>query len=97
MDTRDTQLDSGTMPTWVYSFGDGSADGGIVALSLVKSPQLINSVKYAEIPESWHTPQRQRMVLLKNAGGNAQAFYDFLQQPAARQVFRRYGFALPGE
>lgn len=75
----------------------GSADGGIVALSLVKSPQLINSVKYAEIPESWHTPQRQRMVLLKNAGGNAQAFYDFLQQPAARQVFRRYGFALPGE
>ena len=29
MDTRDTQLESGTMPTWVYSFGDGAADGGI--------------------------------------------------------------------
>lgn len=75
----------------------GSTDGGIVALSLVKSPQLMNSVKYAEIPESWHSPQRQRMVLLKNSGGNAKAFYDFLQQPAARQVFSRYGFVLPGE
>lgn len=29
MDTRDTQLESGSMPTWVYSFGDGAADGGI--------------------------------------------------------------------
>lgn len=29
MDTRDTQLQGGTMPTWVYSFGDGSADGGV--------------------------------------------------------------------
>lgn len=75
----------------------GSTDGGIVALSLVKSPQLANTVKYAEIPESWHSPQRQRMVLLKNSGENAKAFYDFLQQPAARQVFRRYGFVLPGE
>ncbi|MCB5189833.1 molybdate ABC transporter substrate-binding protein [Methylobacillus arboreus] len=75
----------------------GSTDGGIVALSLVKSPQLAGSVKYAEIPESWHSPQRQRMVLLKNSGSNAKAFYDFLQQPAARQVFSRYGFVLPGE
>ncbi|MFL9609939.1 molybdate ABC transporter substrate-binding protein [Methylobacillus sp. Pita2] len=75
----------------------GSTDGGIVALSLVKSPQLVNTVKYAEIPESWHSPQRQRMVLLKNSGSNAKAFYGFLQQPAARQVFSRYGFVLPGE
>ncbi|SNR72110.1 molybdate transport system substrate-binding protein [Methylobacillus rhizosphaerae] len=75
----------------------GSTDGGIVALSLVKSPQLANTVKYAEIPESWHSPQRQRMVLLKNAKAGAKAFYEFLQQPAAREVFRQYGFALPGE
>ncbi len=29
MDTRDTHLESGSMPTWVYNFGDGAADGGI--------------------------------------------------------------------
>ena len=29
MDTRDTQLESGSMPTWIYNFGEGMADGGI--------------------------------------------------------------------
>jgi len=27
----------------------------------------------------------------------AEQFYGYLQQPAARAVFRRYGFLLPGE
>jgi molybdate transport system substrate-binding protein len=37
------------------------------------------------------------MVLLKSAGGVATAFYWFLQKPAAREIFIRYGFVLPGE
>jgi molybdate transport system substrate-binding protein len=37
------------------------------------------------------------MVLLKGAGETAQAFYEYVQQPAARAIFRRYGFVLPGE
>jgi molybdate transport system substrate-binding protein len=36
------------------------------------------------------------MVLTKRAGATARAFYAFLQQEAARAVFARYGFALPG-
>lgn len=75
----------------------GSADGGMVALSLVKAPQLAASVNYAVIPADWHSPLRQRMVLLKGAGKTAQAFYAYLQTPAARAVFRRYGFSLPQE
>lgn len=75
----------------------GSADGGIIALSLVKSPQFQNAGRYALIPSDWHTPLRQRMVLMKNADATAKAFYDYLQTPAARQVFKRYGFTLPGE
>jgi len=49
------------------------------------------------IPESMHRPLRQRMVLTKRAGTIARAFYAYLQQPAARAVFTRYGFVLPGE
>lgn len=75
----------------------GSADGGIVALSLVKAPQFQNIGRYALIPAEWHSPLRQRMVLLKNADVTARAFYDYLQTPSARQVFKKYGFALPGE
>jgi molybdate transport system substrate-binding protein len=37
------------------------------------------------------------MVLLKNAGAEAQRFYRFLQQPSARAIFKRFGFTLPGE
>lgn len=34
---------------------------------------------------------------MKNAGETARAFYVWLQQPPAREIFRRYGFVLPGE
>ena len=75
----------------------GSAEGGIVALSLAKSPQMAKLGHYVVIPAEWHTPLKQRMVLLKGADATAQAFYTYLQQPAARAVLRRYGFTLPGE
>ncbi len=70
--------------------------GGIFAYSLALSPQVAALGTYALIPESAHQPLRQRMVLLKNAGAEAQRFYRFLQQPTARAIFKRFGFALPG-
>lgn len=73
----------------------GSAQGGIVALSLVLAPDMQGRATYAVIPEAWHAPLRQRMVLLKTAGEPAQALYDYLQQPRAREIMRKYGFALP--
>lgn len=73
----------------------GSADGGIVALSLVKTPQVESRVNYVLLPETLHAPLLQRMVLTKNAGEVAKDFYQYLQQPAARKVFIKYGFELP--
>jgi molybdate transport system substrate-binding protein len=75
----------------------GSTQGGIVALSLALAPGVLGTATYALIPETMHRPLAQRMVLTKRAGATARAFYDYLRQPAARAVFRRYGFALPGE
>lgn len=75
----------------------GSTEGGIVAYSLALSPQVAKLGAHALIPAAWHKPLRQRMVLLKNARAAARAFYAYLQQPASRRVFRRYGFLLPGE
>ena len=37
------------------------------------------------------------MVLLKGAGETARAFYDYMQEPTARELLKRYGFVLPGE
>jgi molybdate transport system substrate-binding protein len=75
----------------------GSAQGGIVAWSLARSPEIARLGTAALIPESWHPPLRQRMALTRKAGNEARHFYDYLQQPAARTVFERYGFSLPAK
>ncbi len=75
----------------------GSAQGGIVALSLALAPGVLGNARYVAIPDAMHRPLVQRMVLTKRARESAREFYRYLQQPAARAVFRRYGFALPGE
>lgn len=74
-----------------------NAQGGIIAYSLALSPTLSKLGSYALIPEDWHAPLRQRMVLLKTAGPTAERFYAYLRQPTARVIFRKYGFGLPGE
>lgn len=73
----------------------GSAQGGIIAYSLALAPTVKLLGAFSLLPETWHKPLRQRMVLLKNAGQTARRFYDFLRQPAARALFERYGFTLP--
>ena len=73
----------------------GSAQGGIVALSLALAPGVLGSARYAVIPETMHEPLRQRMVLTQRAGPVARAFYRYLQEPPARAILERYGFALP--
>jgi molybdate transport system substrate-binding protein len=74
-----------------------SAEAGIIALSLALAPELAREGDHVVLPESLHNPLRQRMVLTRNAGETARQFYDYLRQPAARTVLRKYGFVLPGE
>lgn len=75
----------------------GNADGGIIAYSLVLSPKLRGLDRFALIPENWHSPLRQSMALLRGAGPAAREFHGYIQQPPARAILRRHGFALPGE
>jgi len=75
----------------------GSAQGGLIAYSLALAPAIAKTGSFALIPESWHQPLRQRMVLMRNAPPAAKAFYDYLSAPEARAQLARYGFALPQE
>jgi molybdate transport system substrate-binding protein len=77
----------------------GSSQGGIVPLSLSKAHEVAKLGSFALIPAEWHAaePLRQRMALTKKASDTARAFYDYVQKPAARSIFVRYGFVLPGE
>ncbi|MBR2655093.1 MAG: molybdate ABC transporter substrate-binding protein [Loktanella sp.] len=73
----------------------GNAEGGIIAYSLALAPQVAPRGTYALIPEDWHAPLRQRMALLNGAGDVAEAFYAYMNAPAAREIMERYGFDLP--
>lgn len=75
----------------------GSTQGGIIAYSLALAPSVAKLGSFELIPESWHQPLRQRMVLLKGAPPAARAFHDYLASPAAQQIMVRYGFAMPKE
>lgn len=74
-----------------------STQGGIIAYSLALAPSVAKLGNFALIPDSWHEPLKQRMVLIKGADETAQTFYRYMQQPAAREIMKKYGFALPGE
>ncbi|WP_417526179.1 molybdate ABC transporter substrate-binding protein [Marinovum sp.] len=73
----------------------GNADGGLVAASLAVAPAVLALADSAVIPAEWHEPLDQRMALTPDAGETARAFYDFLQTPAAQEIFAAHGFAAP--
>ncbi|MDQ6621541.1 MAG: molybdate ABC transporter substrate-binding protein [Pseudomonadota bacterium] len=68
---------------------------GIISYAHARAPALAQRSRFALIAETWHAPLRQRMVLMKNAGATATAFYTYMQQPGARGILSRYGFGLP--
>lgn len=74
----------------------GSAEGGILPLSLALAPALRTQGHFSLIPADWHSPLHQRMVLLKRASPGARAFYHWIQGVKAQQILIRYGFTPPG-
>lgn len=75
----------------------GSTQGGIIALSLALAPTVAKTGTFQLIPETWHQPLKQRMVLVKGAPEPARAFYQYIGTPAAQAIMKRYGFEMPKE
>lgn len=73
----------------------GAAQAGLIPLSLARAPQLAERGAYVTLPEAWHAPLRQTLVLVKGAGPTARAFADFLRGREARATLSRHGFGLP--
>jgi molybdate transport system substrate-binding protein len=76
----------------------GAADAGILAHSLVLSPQMKNAGHFVEIPDSDHAPIEQAAVILKSSKDKATAalFLDFIRKPEIVRLLSQYGFTLPG-
>jgi molybdate transport system substrate-binding protein len=75
--------------------GSGNAVGGLIAYSIVRSPEFANRGTSALIPAADHPPLHQRMVLLKRAGPVATQFYAYMQSASARSILRKSGYEVP--
>ena len=75
----------------------GSTQGGIIAYSLAIAPQVAQRGNFVLIPDSWHAPLAQRMVILRGAPDAAKTFYEYLSTPDAQSIMMKYGFIMPKE
>ena len=73
----------------------GTTQGGLFSYSFALAPTVKSLGYFVLLPASLHQPFHARMVLLKQAGATAKAFYQFLQSTKARSIFDRSGFLLP--
>ena len=74
----------------------GSAQAGILALSLASSPPMRGGKRWA-IPANMYAPIEQGAVILKSAKDKegTRAFLAFLKSDAGRKILESYGFTLP--
>jgi len=75
----------------------GATQGAIIPHSLALNPSIAEQGSFRLIEENLHSPLRQRMVLLKDAGDTARQFYNYLQTDAVRETMHRFGFTVSGE
>jgi molybdate transport system substrate-binding protein len=74
----------------------GNAQVGIIALSLAVSPPMKDGKRW-EIPALMYPAIEQAAIVLKGARNKdgARAFLEFVKSDSGRELFTKYGFALP--
>jgi molybdate transport system substrate-binding protein len=73
----------------------GSADAGIIALSLAVAPAMKEKGRYVEVPASSYPPLQQGCVVLTSSKKKAAAlaFVEFLKKPETEKLMEGFGFA----
>jgi molybdate transport system substrate-binding protein len=72
----------------------GSADIGIVALSLALSPKMKDKGRYFEVPADDYPPIKQASVILRSSKNKetAKQFLSFIKSAEVADILRTYGF-----
>src|SRR5215469_6781292 len=77
----------------------GSADVGIVALSLALSPSMRDKGRYIEIPTDEYPPIQQAGVILSSSKNKeaAEKFLSFVKTASVAETLKKYGFDVPSQ
>ena len=70
----------------------GGVDLGIIPSSFARLPNIIKKGKFYLIPESWHEPIQQVIVLFNGANESTRQFYHYLLSDEATIIIRKYGY-----
>jgi len=70
----------------------GNVDVGIIPVSFTHLPALQGKGKFFLIPEHWHQPIQQRLVLLDGASPLEKQFFDYLLNEESRLIIKNYGY-----
>jgi len=72
----------------------GNVDAGIIPASFTHLTGLQDKGVYFNIPESWHQPLQQRLVLLEDATSTDKQFYYYMQNEKSQLIIKKYGYSL---
>ena len=77
----------------------GSADVGVIALSLAVASSMKDRGRFVEVPTEAYPPIQQAAIVLKSSKQKetARQFLAFLKTPANQELMRSYGFTIPAE
>jgi molybdate transport system substrate-binding protein len=77
----------------------GSADAGIIALSVARSQNLRDKGRFVEIPTQDYPPIEQACVILQSSQNKdvAREFLYFIKTGAIIDLLQTYGFDVPGK
>lgn len=70
----------------------GGVDVGIVPQSFAVLPEISQKGKFFLIPEDWHDPIIEYLVLMQNAGRESREFYQYLLSGKATPILKKYGY-----
>ena len=72
----------------------GNVDLGIIPASHAQLAEISARGQFYPIPEDWHLPLRQHLVLLGGANQNETAFFTFLKEERAQKIVKNFGYSL---
>lgn len=71
----------------------GGVDIGIVPASYAMLPETKGKGRFITIPESWHKPIIQYLVLKEDASSMSKEFYRYLLSESSRTIIEKYGYS----
>ena len=72
----------------------GNVDAGIIPASHARLPELAGKGRAFTIPENWHSPLTQHLLLLDGANAVETQFFEFLQSEKAKSILKEHGYAV---